>query len=134
MAEETFRLKIITPERTFYEDDVLMVEFNTTEGEIGIYKNHVPTTVIIKPGVLTITTADEEKTAALHSGFAEILQDDVTIIAEVVEWPNEIDEERANKAKERAQQRIDEKEEATDMDRATAALLRAVTRINVLGK
>ena len=56
MAEgNKFLLKIITPDRIFYEGEVSMVEFNTTEGEIGIYKEHVPTTVIIAPGILTIT-------------------------------------------------------------------------------
>ena len=57
MADENkkFTLKIITPDRMFYEGVADMVEFNTTEGEIGIYKNHIPMTVIIKPGVLRIT-------------------------------------------------------------------------------
>ena len=76
MAENNlFSLKIITPDRMFYEGQVSMVEFNTTEGEIGIYKKHVPTTVIISPGILTITETDGTKEAALHAGFAEILQD-----------------------------------------------------------
>ena len=55
MAEDrNFTLKIITPERIFYEGPVSMVEFNTTEGAIGIYKGHIPMTVMIKPGILTI--------------------------------------------------------------------------------
>lgn len=132
---DAFKLKVVTPERVFFEDDVEMVEFNTTEGEIGIYKNHVPTTVIIKPGVLNIYMADSEKTvkkAALHEGFVEILKDSVTILAEVIEWPDEIDEERAEKSKERAEKRLSEKETGTDVDRATASLLRAMARINVI--
>ena len=132
---DAFKLKVVTPERVFFEDDVEMVEFNTTEGEIGIYKNHVPTTVIIKPGVLNIYMADPEKTvkkAALHEGFVEILKDRVTILAEVIEWPDEIDEERAEKSKERAEKRLSEKETGTDVDRATASLLRAMARINVI--
>ncbi|MCR5635467.1 MAG: ATP synthase F1 subunit epsilon [Lachnospiraceae bacterium] len=132
---DAFKLKVVTPERVFFEDDVEMVEFNTTEGEIGIYKNHVPTTVIIKPGVLNIYMADSEKTvkkAALHEGFVEILGDRVTILAEVIEWPDEIDEERAEKSKERAEKRLSEKETGTDVDRATASLLRAMARINVI--
>ena len=92
-----FTLRIITPDRVFYEGEVSMVEFNTTEGEIGIYKKHVPTTVIIKPGILTITKDDEIKEAALHAGFAEILEDKVTILAEIIEWPEEIDEARIEK-------------------------------------
>ena len=131
MAEE-FLLKIITPERVFYEEMVTMVEFNTTEGEIGVYKNHIPLTVIVKPGILTITTKDGVKNAALHSGFAEILQDKITILAEVVEWPEEIDLNRAESAKERAQKRLSEKTEGTDVYRAEIALLRAMARINVL--
>lgn len=133
MAEENknFDLRIITPDRTFYEGEAYMVEFNTTEGQLGIFKNHIPITVVIKPGVLTIK-GEEVLTAALHSGFAEILQDSITILAEVIEWPNEIDESRAEAARERAQKRIDEHSAQTDVARAEAALSRAMTRINVL--
>ena len=78
MADDrNFRLKVITPERVFYEGDVHMVEFNTTEGEIGIYKGHVPMTVIVSPGILTISENSQTKNAALHAGFVEILQDKV---------------------------------------------------------
>ena len=129
MADNTFELKIITPERKFYDEQVTMVEFNTSEGEIGIYKNHVPTTVIIKPGILRITNGDEQKVAALHAGFVEILGDKVTVLAEVIEWPDEIDLDRAENSKERAKARIDGKEEGIDMARAEVSLLRAVTRI-----
>lgn len=134
MAEErNFTLKVITPDRVFYEDDaVTMVEFNTTEGEIGIYKKHVPTTVIIKPGILTITKDDEVKEAALHAGFAEILEDQVTILAEIVEWPEEIDEQRAEAAKHRAEERLRSKTPETDIVRAETALMRAMARIEVL--
>lgn len=132
MADNTFILKIITPERLFFEGEAEMVEFNTTEGEIGIYKNHVPTTVIISPGILTITRSDEEKTAALHAGFVEILPDQVTILAEAVEWPDEIDEDRAKSAKERAERRLEAKEAGIDEDRAQIALMRALTRIQTI--
>ena len=132
MADNTFLLKVITPERLFFEGEAEMVEFNTTEGEIGIYKNHVPTTVIISPGILTITLPSEEKIAALHAGFVEILQDCVTILAESVEWPDEIDQARAEAAKERAEKRLQSKEEGLDEDRARIALMRAMTRINTL--
>ena len=128
MAEE-FLLKVITPERVFYEDMVTMVEFNTTEGEIGVYKDHIPLTVIIKPGVLTITSEEEKTKAALHSGFATIMQDKVTILAEVIEWGDEIDTERAEAAKVRAEERLRANQASVDMARAEAALLRAVARI-----
>ena len=134
MADENkkFELKIITPDRMFYEGSAEMVEFNTTEGAIGVYKNHIPMTVIIKPGILTITDGEEKKEAALHAGFVEILQDKVTILAEVIEWPGEIDEKRAEAAYERAKERIQGKDPKTDIARAETALLRAMARINVL--
>ena len=129
---DTFALRIITPDKVFYEGDVEMAEFNTTEGEIGIYRNHVPMTVIIKPGVLTITETDGEKKAALHAGFVEILPDKVTILAEAIEWPDEIDLERAQSAEERARERIAARGEGIDLDRASVALQRALARINCL--
>ena len=56
MADDrNFTLKIITPDRVFYEEQVSMVEFNTVEGEVGVYKDHIPMTMIIAPGILTIT-------------------------------------------------------------------------------
>lgn len=132
MAENDnrFTLKIITPDRVFYEDEVSMVEFNTVEGEVGIYKQHIPMTMIIAPGILTITQENGIKEAALHAGFAEVLQDRVTILAEIVEWPAEIDLERAKEAKQRAEERIREKAPGIDMARAELSLKRAVARIN----
>lgn len=133
MAETNdFTLKIITPDRVFYEGPVKMVEFNTVEGEIGVLPGHIPMTVIVKPGVLTITEEEGEKEAALHAGFAEILQEKVTILAEIVEWPAEIDESRAEAAKERAEERLRSRTPETDIARAEIALQRAVTRIEVL--
>lgn len=133
MAEKnTFLLRIITPDRLFYEGQVEMAEFTTTEGEIGVLPGHIPLTVIIKPGILTIYEPEGEKRAALHAGFAEILQDRVTILAEIVEWPSEIDRERANAAKERAEERLRSRTPETDIARAETALLRAVARIELL--
>ena len=103
MADKnSFLLRIITPDRVFYENQAQMVEFNTTEGEIGVLPGHVPLTVLVKPGILDITEDGGDKVAALHAGFAEILPDRVTILAEIIEWPDEIDEGRAEAAKERA--------------------------------
>ena len=133
MAETNdFTLKIITPDRVFYEKPVKMVEFNTVEGEIGVLPGHIPMTVIIKPGVLTITEEDNSREAALHAGFAEILQNQVTILAEIIEWPEEIDATRAQEAKYRAEERLRTKDVGTDVSRAEIALKRALTRINVL--
>lgn len=130
--QSSMTLKIVTPERVFYEGEVSMCEFNTTEGQIGVLPGHIPLTVIAAPGVLTITEETGKKTAALHSGFAEILQDSVTILAEVVEWPEEIDKDRAMGALDRAKERLEKKSPETDVARAETALKRAIARIEVL--
>jgi len=132
MAEKEMKLRIITPERVFYEGDTQMVEFNTTEGEIGVLPGHIPMTVIVAPGILRIHEENGIRPAALHAGFAEILPDQISILAEVVEWPDEIDKDRANAALRRAQDRIRAKEENLDLERAQVALQRAMARINVL--
>lgn len=136
MAEDSrnFTLKIITPDRVFYEDQVSMVEFNTVEGEVGIYREHIPMTMIIAPGILTITKDQEISEAALHAGFAEVLPDRVTVLAEIVEWPEEIDLSRAQEAKNRAEERIREHAPGTDMRRAELSLRRAVARIETVQK
>lgn len=130
--EKSFLIRIITPERIFYEGTATMAEFNTLEGEIGVYAGHIPMTVILKPGVLIISEEDGKKKAALHTGFAEILQNQITILAEAAEWPGEIDISRAKAARERAEGRIQNHKADTDLARAETALQRAVARIETL--
>lgn len=133
MAEDRkFTLRIIAPDRVFYEDEVEMVEFTTTEGEIGVLPGHIPMTVIVSPGILTIHEAEEEKTAALHAGFAEILPEQITVLAEIIEWPEEIDLNRAEASRQRAEERLHNYTTEIDMVRAEASLKRALARINVL--
>lgn len=134
MADNLFKLRIVTPDRDFYEGDVSMVEFNTTEGEIGVLKGHIPLTVVVAPGIINITEENGTRKAALHSGFAEILQDSVVIMAEIIEWPEEIDLERAEGARERAEERLRTKTPETDILRAETALQRALARICVIDK
>ena len=97
-----------------------------------MYANHIPLTTIIKPGILTIRMDGEAKEAALHSGFVEILPDRVTILAEVIEWPEEINRQRAEAAMERAKERIAHPTSQTDIARAQTALMRAMARITVI--
>lgn len=132
MADKEMSLRIITPERVFYEGMAQMVEFNTTEGEIGVLPGHIPMTVIVAPGVLRIHEESGIREAALHAGFAEILPDGISVLAEIVEWPDEIDLERADAALKRAQDRLKEKSSETDFKRAEIALQRAMARIQVL--
>ena len=134
MADNLFKVKIITPERVFYEGEASMLEFNTTEGEIGVLAGHIPVTTVLAPGICTIHEEGENKQAAIHSGFAEILPNQVTLLAEIAEWPIEIDVERAKDAEERARTRLANKDPETDVFRAEIALKKALVRENILLK
>ena len=131
MADATFLLKIINPDRLFYQGEVSFVELHTTEGDVGIYPKHIPMTFIVEPGVIRIHTEEGVKEAALHAGFIEVLEDKITIMAESVEWPDEIDLERAKEAKIRAERRLNGKEAGIDIEKAELALKRSLARIRL---
>lgn len=133
MAEESkfFRLEIITPDRKFYEGEASMVEFTSTEGEMGVYKHHIPLTAVLAPGIVTITEAEGKKEAAIHAGFVEILPEKVTFLAEIAEWPEEIDVARAEAARARAEERIRNHTAEIDVARAEIALKKALVRIDI---
>lgn len=131
-ADNLFDLKIITPDRVFYSGKASFLELNTVEGEIGIYKNHIPMTTVLEPGIATITEeGGNKKEAALHTGFMEILGDRITILAEIAEWPDEIDRNRAQEAKIRAERRLQNDNSNINITRAELALHKALVRIEL---
>lgn len=131
MADKLFQVQVICPERVFFTGEADMLELKTTEGDIGILAGHIPLTAVIAPGVMRIMKDGEVKEAALHEGFVEILGDRVIVLAEACEWPEEIDINRANEAKIRAERRIKSHDEKTDEVRAELALRRALLRIDL---
>lgn len=131
---EIFKVQIITPDRIFYEGEAEFLEFTTAAGEIGVYAKHIPMTTVLAPGAVIIHKGDEETVAAVHAGFAEILGDQVTLMAEIAEWPDEIDVNRAEAARDRAEERIANKTADIDVRRAEFALRKALIRIDVAGR
>lgn len=125
---KVFQVQVISPDRIFYEGDVDMIEVRTSEGEMGIYKNHIPLTAILVPGILRLKNGSEQKEAALHDGFIEILGDKVIILAESCEWPEEIDINRAEEARIRAERRLNGADGEINEARAELALRRALVR------
>ncbi len=131
MAENAyFKLQVYTPNRIFFEEDVDMIELTTTEGDVGIYKNHIPLTAIVAPGILRIHKDGNVREAALLEGFLEILPDQVTVLAEACEWPEEIDRARAEEARIRAERRL-KAEDNVNYDRAEMALKKALLRLQL---
>ena len=133
MADK-FRVRIVTPQGDFYGGEAAMLEFNTSVGEVGIYPQHMPMTYVLAPGILRIhegSASEEPLEAALMQGFVQILPEEVTIIAATCEWPDEIDENRAREAKERAERLIRSHSPEIDLLRAEMALKRALVRLDV---
>lgn len=131
MVGKTFQVEVISPERVFYTGEADMVELTTSEGEIGVLPGHIPLTTIVVPGILRIMKDGEKKEAALHEGFMEILPDKVTILAESCEWPDEIDINRANEAKRRAERRLKSGDSSVNTVRAELALHKALIRLQL---
>ena len=129
-----FNLKVVTPERIFYDGMVEMVELKTSEGDIGILKGHIPLTAVVAPGALVIKEATDTKQAALIDGIVRILQDNVTVLAQSCDWPDEIDVNRAKEAKIRAERRLAGQEGEVNFQRAELALKRSLTRLEVADK
>ena len=129
-----FGVKVICPEKVFFDGEAEMLELKTTEGEIGIFADHIPLTAVIAPGIMRIKNSEGTKEAALNEGFIEILGDKVIILAESCEWPEDIDVARAREAKTRAEARL--KGSAGDFDgkRAEIALRKALLRIDLAEK
>ena len=131
----TFKLQIVSPDRIFFDEEVDMVELSTTEGDLGILKDHIPLTAITVPGALTIHQNGSTRQAAVHDGFVEILKDKVIVLVEASEWPEEIDINRANEAKIRAERRLrGEDGSEINAQRAEAALRKALIRIEIAEK
>ena len=127
-----FKLSIVSPERILYEQEVSGVVVPGSEGYLGILSHHAPLITALKPGKITITEGDEkQRTAAVSGGFVEVSDNIATILAQSVEFIEEIDLERAKTAYDRAKERLSLKSSEVDVDRATAALRRAMNRMRI---
>lgn len=127
-------LEIITPERVVVSEEVDIVTAPGVEGEFGVLAHHAPMVAAIKIGPLRYRVGDREEWIAVSGGFCEVSQNKITFLVEAAERAYEIDVERALRAKERAEKRIQEyqaKIAEIDYARARAALQRAITRLVV---
>ncbi len=128
---DTFQLEIVTPEKLVVKEAVDEAQIPGLDGYLGILPGHAPLITELGVGVITYRAGGTAKTLSVAWGFAEVLQDKVTILAETVERPDEIDVARAQQAKERAEQLLKSNDPELDYDRAQDDLRRAETRLKV---
>ena len=133
---DTLHLEIVTPAKITVSTDVDMVVAPGSLGEFGVLTGHVPFLSGIVPGELRYTVGEKTEYLAVTSGFAEVSDDNVSILVDAAEKAEDIDIERAKQAKERAEDRLakDRAAENIDFTRAEAALKRAMIRMKVAEK
>lgn len=127
----TMKLQIITPTRTILDTEVESVILFTTEGEMGVLYDHEPVVALLGYKDVTYTEGGQKKKATTLGGFAEVTKDRVIILTDASELQDQIDIERAQKAKERAEKRLAEAGSNIDHLRAEIALKKAIARINL---
>jgi F-type H+-transporting ATPase subunit epsilon len=128
-------LELATPMRLVVAETVEEVVIPGSQGYFGVLPGHAPLLATLGIGELTYRVGRDERHVALAGGFAEVRNDKVILLADVAETPEDIDRERAERAKERAERRLSGRsQEDIDYTRAMCALARALTRLQVAGR
>ena len=129
------KLDIVTAERVVYSEEVDVLIAPGQEGQLGILPHHAPLMTILQAGELVVRRGGQEDTLAISGGFLEVRPDRVIVLADSAERAEEIDIERAEAARKRAEERLrDRKAVGLDELRASAALRRAIARLSVADK
>ncbi len=131
---DTFQLEIVTPEKMVVKDVAEEMQIPGKSGYLGILPGHAPLITELAVGEITYRNGGGTHTLAVAWGFAEVLPDRVTILAESAERPGEIDIKRAQEAKQRAEEHLKSGSSEVDYSRAVDALQRAETRLQVAEK
>jgi F-type H+-transporting ATPase subunit epsilon len=125
------KFDIVTAERMVYSDDVDVVIAPGVEGQLGILPNHASLLTMLQPGEVVVRKEGEETEMFVSGGFLEVMQNRVTLLADVAERAEEIDIARAEEAKRRAEEQIKQAPPEMDLAVAEAALRRALARIKI---
>lgn len=129
-----FKLEIVTPDKSFFDEEIEMAIVRTSEGDIGILKDHEPLVAPLAIGSIRIKRDGTFKEAACSSGFITVDEEKVMVITDSAEWADEIDIFRANEAADRARRRLESKQDDIDALRAKISLQKAMNRIRIHGK
>ncbi len=124
-------LEFVTPERAIVQDQVDEVEIPGQEGYLGVLPGHAPLLTALKPGEMWFRKGGEKHYAFVAGGFAEIVGDRVSILAHVAERAEDIDLERAEAAKRRAEDQLARPTADIDFETARIALIRAISRLEI---
>jgi F-type H+-transporting ATPase subunit epsilon len=127
----TLKLEIVTPEKTAYSEDVEMVTLPGSEGELGVYPNHVPLLTTLNPGELRVLKGGKETFLAIGEGFVEITAATVSVLTDMALEPSVIDESAAEAAVARAQAAMKDDLGAEEVAAVQASLQKALAQLHV---
>jgi F-type H+-transporting ATPase subunit epsilon len=127
-------LEIVTPDRLLLREKVDEVEIPAVDGYIGVLPGHTPLLATLQVGEMWYRTGAERHFLSLAFGFAEVLPDRVTILAQIAEKADEIDVERAETERKRAQAALASAKTDMDLDRARASMMKALVRLQVAAR
>lgn len=130
----TFVLEVITPEKVFYKGDIDSLTVDTAEGQRGVLAHHTPMAAALTEGVIRFQTGGQWKECYCSRGFMEVRPDEVIIMAQTVEWPEDIDVKRAEEAAAKARERLRQKQALQEYRSTQASLARALARLRVTSK
>lgn len=130
-AMKTLHVEIVTPDGPVLSDDYEMVSVTATSGELGILPQHIPLVAPLAISIVRLKSGNETKHVAVTGGFVETSNNELTILATAAETEEDIDVRRAEKAKERAEKRLQSQKDTVDFHRAELALKRALNRLNI---
>ncbi|GFN22967.1 MAG: F0F1 ATP synthase subunit epsilon [Thermoanaerobacteraceae bacterium] len=133
VARGPFTMEVVTPERVLLRTEATSLVAPGVLGYLGILPGHAPMVTLLVPGVVTYREGGQERRLAVGGGLLEVADDRVVILADTAEKAEEIDVERARRAKERAERRLKERPPGVDLVRAEAARKRAVARLKAAG-
>ena len=134
MADK-IKLRLVTPSRLMLDEDVDEVTATGELGEFGVLPNHISFLSTLVPSEMSYKQGANRRALAVSGGYAEVLENVMTVLAPAAEFGSEIDTTRAQRAKERAEKQITElSREEKDFDLAEAALQRALARLQVASK
>lgn len=128
----SFSLNVVTPEKVFFDGETTQIIVRTTDGDIGVLANHTSLVADLPSGPLKVRQEDGSwRTAAISTGLLKVGGNKVSILANAVEWADEIDVEWAKRSEEDARRRLQEKQDKHELDLAELKLMRALNRISV---
>ena len=128
---DTLKLEIVTPVATSYSEDVHMVTLRGVEGQIGIYPHHVPLMTRIVPGEVIVRKDGEDDFLAVGEGLVEITSRRVAIVTDMAVAAKDIDEVRAEEARQRAAARLRDKISDAEVATVNGALARSLAQLRV---